>query len=86
MQNPESRSQKVGLTAAKLELDARPLCDTIFGAALRGNQFFGLAAALLEVRPPLLIKHLPQAEQLHTPTHSSFGSPHSHTAQFLKPV
>ena len=51
MQDTESRSQKVGLTAAKLELDARPLNDSIMGAALRSNQFFGLTAALLEVRP-----------------------------------
>ena len=50
MQDIESRSQKVGLTAAKLELDARPLNDSIRGAALRSNQFFGLTAALLKVR------------------------------------
>ena len=46
--------QKVGLTAAKLELDARPLNDTFLGTALRGNQFFGLTAALLEVGYALL--------------------------------
>lgn len=50
MQDIEGRSQKVGLTAAKLELDARPLNDSIMGAALRSNQFFGLTAALLKVR------------------------------------
>ena len=50
MQDPEARSQKVGLTAAKVELDARPLNEAILGASLRGNQFFGLTAALLEVR------------------------------------
>ena len=50
MQDPEARSQKVGLTAAKVELDARPLNEATLGAALRSNQFFGLTAALLEVR------------------------------------
>ena len=49
VQDVEGRSQKVGLTAAKLELDARPLNASIMGAALRTNQFFGLTAALLEV-------------------------------------
>ena len=49
VQDVEGRSQKVGLTAAKLELDARPLNESIMRAALRTNQFFGLTAALLEV-------------------------------------
>lgn len=48
------RVQKVGLTAAKLELDARPLNETFLGTALRGNQFFGLTAALLEVSDAVL--------------------------------
>ena len=82
-QNPDSRSQKVGLTAAKLELDARPLCDTTFGAALRSNQFFGLAAALLEVRPLPLSTHLPQAGWRNTPASTAC---HSYTAECLKPV
>ena len=57
MQDTESRSQKVGLTAAKLELDARPLNESVMGAALRTNQFFGLTAALLEVS--CLCWHMP---------------------------
>ena len=57
VQDIESRSQKVGLTAAKLELDARPLNESIMGAALRTNQFFGLTAALLEVS--CLCRHMP---------------------------
>jgi hypothetical protein len=48
------RVQKVGLTAAKLELDARPLNETFLGTALHGNQFFGVTAALLEVGYALL--------------------------------
>ena len=39
VQDVEGRSQKVGLTAAKLELDARPLNESIMRAALRTNQF-----------------------------------------------
>ena len=67
VQDVEGRSQKVGLTAAKLELDARPLNESIMGAALRTNQFFGLTAALLEVSSPcchMSLKDIQTASQL----------------------
>ena len=46
----EGQRAKTGLSAAKLELDARPLLAEHIGKAMGGNQKVGLAAALLEVR------------------------------------
>lgn len=49
MQDEAARS-KVGLTAAKMELDARALSTEILAPALATNHKLGLAAGLLQVR------------------------------------
>ncbi len=45
----EAARSKVGLTAAKMDLDARALNNDILAPALAANHKLGLAAGLLQV-------------------------------------